>query len=107
MRNSHVFPKVPHLEADARLPPDLGVAVGACVKHPRRSRGASGAAAWGREHRGADPSYPHPQHRPSRRAAAPSEPFGQAFLRGAGCPVVLDAPGLKKVLVVIPDAKFE
>lgn len=36
-RNSHVFPKAPHLETDAPLSPGLGVAVRVCTKHPHRT----------------------------------------------------------------------
>lgn len=104
MRNSHVFPKAPHLETGAQVPSGLGAAVGACIKHPCRSRDTSGAAAWGSEHRQAPPSYPQSQHHLS---LVPSKHLGQAFIPAAVCPVVLNAPGLKKVLVIIPDAKFQ
>lgn len=107
MRNSHVFPKASHLETDARLPPGLGAAVGVCIEHPRGSRCRSGAAAWGSEHRRVAPSSPCLQHRLSRQALVPSGRLGQVFIPGEVCPVALNAPGLKKVLVVIPDAEFQ
>lgn len=104
LRNSHVFPKAPHLETDAQLlPGSCCVPVGVRVFHPWGSRDMSRSLSAG--------GQLCPIHTPItvclgrlRLAVGASDRLSS---RAQCCLLPLMHLGWKIILVVIPDAKFQ